>query len=129
MQHDLTMFEKKIIANIIKYANKNDLVEFLYRQYENLKVIKRTYTGVGFYTEFNLKEKSFNEDEDLSIKIGNIGANLKGLKNGAGFILYIENGEITMLEGYSYDEMWPESEEIEDLYLINNDGTIEKIVE
>ena len=28
------------------------------------------------------------------------------MENGAGFVLYIQNGKLEMLEGYSYDEKW-----------------------
>ncbi|SMN17490.1 hypothetical protein CRYPA_7 [uncultured Candidatus Thioglobus sp.] len=34
-------------------------------------------------------------------------AEINDLKYGAGFLLYIENNGLKMLEGYSYDEKWP----------------------
>lgn len=127
MQNKLTALENKIIKCIIEHISEKNLVYQLNEQYKNLKVTKRIYTGVGFYTEFSLENENVEKDKKLSIAIGNVGANLNGLKNGAGFILYIKNGEITMLEGYSYDEVWPQSEKIKELYLINNDGSIKKI--
>jgi hypothetical protein len=36
-------------------------------------------------------------------------AEVDGLKHGAGFALWIENGMLATLEGFSYDERWPET--------------------
>jgi hypothetical protein len=40
--------------------------------------------------------------------IGDVGAEFPALKHGAGFVLFVRGGVITMLEGYTYDEAWPE---------------------
>ncbi len=45
----------------------------------------------------------------LDIKFGDVIGDIPGLASGAGFLLYIKNGVLDMLEGYSYDEPWPES--------------------
>jgi len=29
------------------------------------------------------------------------------MAHGAGFVLYIEHGRLSMLEGYGYDDPWP----------------------
>lgn len=41
--------------------------------------------------------------------IGEVGAEFPGLQHGAGFLLFIRGGVVTMLERYTYDESWPES--------------------
>jgi hypothetical protein len=41
--------------------------------------------------------------------LGDIGADIPGLAHGAGFVLFVRGGVISMLEGFSYDEKWPES--------------------
>ncbi len=46
-----------------------------------------------------------------SVKFGDVIAEIPGLSGGAGFLLYIENGILDVLEGYSYDEPWPTSTE------------------
>ena len=45
------------------------------------------------------------------MKFGDVIAEIPGLSGGAGFLLYIENGILDVLEGYSYDEPWPTSTE------------------
>lgn len=34
-------------------------------------------------------------------------AAIGGLGHGAGFVLYVKDGRLDALEGYSYDEPWP----------------------
>jgi hypothetical protein len=35
-------------------------------------------------------------------------ARMEGLEHGAGFMLFIDDGVLVMLEGYTYDEPWPQ---------------------
>jgi hypothetical protein len=35
-------------------------------------------------------------------------AKFSGLSSGAGFLLYVQDGVLHMLEGYTYDEPWPQ---------------------
>jgi hypothetical protein len=41
---------------------------------------------------------------------------MDGLEHGAGFELLVKDGYLRMLEGYSYDEPWPDSIHTFDLY-------------
>lgn len=44
------------------------------------------------------------------IRFGDVLADLDGLEHGAGFVLFIDNGLIGMLEGYSNTgEAWPDT--------------------
>lgn len=69
----------------------------------------REMTGTGFFTEFKLSPNA-KPLPALSgkIKIGDVLATAKGLRGGMGFILDINNGFIELLEGYTYDEPWPD---------------------
>ncbi|HSU05754.1 MAG TPA: hypothetical protein VLI93_09290, partial [Acetobacteraceae bacterium] len=44
-----------------------------------------------------------------TFSFGDIQAMIPGLTFGAGFVLHVRNGAIEFLEGYSYEEPWPES--------------------
>jgi hypothetical protein len=39
--------------------------------------------------------------------IGDVSGELEGLANGAGFVLFIRDGRLKMLEGFTFDEPWP----------------------
>ena len=39
---------------------------------------------------------------------GDFAFQLEGLYNGGGYVLFIRDGKLNFLEGYAYDEPWPE---------------------
>ena len=42
--------------------------------------------------------------------IGGVGASFPSVERGAGFLLFIRSGVVTMLEGFTYaDDQWPEN--------------------
>jgi len=88
-------------------AEEGDEFCILREQLKETSVCQRELTGAGFYTMFVIPEKVRKLKNCQSLKFGDIEAEIYGLKNGAGFLLYIENGCLHMLEGYSYDELWP----------------------
>jgi len=42
------------------------------------------------------------------------------LEHGAVFVLFVENGAIYVLEGFSYDEKWPEAMTNFELHYLND---------
>jgi len=77
----------------------------LLSQLENASIIKRTFTGVGFYTDFYIDEKATGDD----MHIHGAGCILN-VSIHIGFILFVEKGQISQLEGYTYGfEHWPET--------------------
>src|SRR5262245_41914223 len=79
------------------------------QQLEYASITKREHTGVGFFTEFALSEHAPVRRDLPDATLGNVRAELPGLEHGAGFLLFIRDGVVTMLEGYTYaDDQWPE---------------------
>jgi hypothetical protein len=70
------------------------------------RVAERKHTGVGFFCDFELDESAPTLPGDL--QIGDVFGELEGLAHGAGFVLFIRDGRISMLEGFTFDEPWPE---------------------
>lgn len=97
-------FENDVITAIIN--KESEISENLYMQYIHSKVISREFTGYGFYTMYSVDPKYKNKIVKNAM-LGEINATLNDLKHGAGFILYINNGLIDMLECYTYDEKFP----------------------
>ena len=124
MGKKLTFFEKTIIESIIKSIDESDYKYNLVKQYENMEVQERTYTTTGFFVDVYIKANSFSIGEDIQMELGSIYAEIKGLKMGAGFILFIRNGLIKMLEGYCYDELWPKNTKINRIYKVKKDGSL-----
>jgi hypothetical protein len=78
-------------------------------QLEGLVVTRRDLTGVGFFTELaGSKTTPTGSVASADLQFGDVEADIEGLRHGAGFLLYVEGGRLHTLEGYSYDERWPD---------------------
>lgn len=102
----LSLFEKAILEKLL-FGNIPEIIT-LRRQVDLCKVVKREKTGFGFYTTFTLPENT-SRIIGLNAKFGDVVGEIEGLRYGAGFLLYVSDGTLDMLEGYSYDEPWPSS--------------------
>jgi hypothetical protein len=71
-------------------------------------VVSREYTGVGFFCHFAVSEETPSLPQTANFELGDVSAEIKGLAQGAGFVLFVRNGRMVTLEGFSYDEPWPE---------------------
>ena len=107
MDKNFNQLEFDVMKKII---NEDPAIsEILMRQYSSAKVIKREFTGAGFFTDFEIADEDSRISEQFNATIGNTQARLEGLKHGAGFILFVKDGLIEMLEGYTNgNEPWPE---------------------
>lgn len=70
-----------------------------------LLVESREFTGVGFFTRF--AKLSVPGLALGTSQLADVHADIPLLEHGAGFILFVENGRLDMLEGFCYDESWP----------------------
>ncbi|MBE7439210.1 MAG: hypothetical protein HS115_12195 [Spirochaetales bacterium] len=99
----LNALESAAIATLILGEEE---AQFLQAQLELAIIRSREATGVGFFTEIDTPQ-SLSTPSKKSYQLSNAVADIKGLKNGAGFVLYVENGLMRCLEGFAYDEVWP----------------------
>ena|ERR1051326_6409283 len=102
----LTPFEQAAINELL---SQEPAASGLWRQAFSLRVRSRESTGSGFYTHFEIPEGILPLSSGARKFLRNVGAHISGLKNPVGFILLIQDGVITMLEGFSYGEPWPKS--------------------
>ena len=98
-------FEKIIIDDIIsQYPEYSDKLR---RQYDSGTVVGRNMTGKGFFTDYEIGDRSASLGDGVNMQLGEDQWNINGLKYGSDYILWIKNGFITQLEGFSYEEPWP----------------------
>jgi hypothetical protein len=81
-------------------------LQVLRLQLQSCSVVQRQSTGCGFYTTLSVPD-DIERVSNLTATFGDVVANIAGLKNGAGFLLFIKDGALDMLEGFSFDEPWP----------------------
>lgn len=77
------------------------------QQLAHATVAKREFTGVGFFTEFALPADAPVRHDLADLVIDDVGVEFPSLQHGAGFVLFIRGGAVSMLEGFTYDEAWP----------------------
>ena len=96
-------FERTVIGHILK-KEAPEYNEHL----PHLLVDRRENTGAGIYVYFKYSEKpTLFSSENRTIG-QSVYAEIEGLEGGAGFMLYIDEGRITMLESFSHgSEAWP----------------------
>ena len=77
-------------------------------QLPHLTVMKREYTGAGFYSGFAVSDATLRAPlRPGRLIFGDVEGSTPKLIHGAGFLLYIDDGRLHMLEAYSYEEAWP----------------------
>jgi hypothetical protein len=80
----------------------------LRRQFGMAIILTRKMTGHGFYTEFGVPENVTRLADNRSFWFGTVYAEVPGLAQGAGFQLHIKDGAADTLEGFCFDEHWPD---------------------
>jgi hypothetical protein len=80
-------------------------------QYENAEVAETRMYRRGFDVRFRMKEDSPAVTVEGQRTYGTVSAQIPGLLNGMGFILWVKDGMIQRLEGYSYEEDLPDTVE------------------
>ena len=79
-----------------------EVADALAGQQGKVRVTARENTGAGFYTTLDIPHRL--PIEGVASPLGDVGATVVGLQHGMGFLLWLRNGHIHKLEGYSYGE-------------------------
>ncbi|OGV53508.1 MAG: hypothetical protein A2017_15880 [Lentisphaerae bacterium GWF2_44_16] len=98
--------EKAVIDLILQ---KEDTL--LRKQFANSRVLSREFTGTGFYTNYEVPDLSLCSSPQLNTVLPE-NACVEAIINGLtamGFVLFIRDGKISFLEGYTYGEEMPEN--------------------
>jgi len=96
-------FEQAVLEKLL--AGEHPLLKQLREQLIGCRVRRREFTGAGFYTYFSVE--NIPVAVDAKVRFGDVLAEVEGMVHGAGFVLYVEHGRLSVLEGYGYDEPWP----------------------
>ena len=94
-------FEQDVIKKILEQNNPANAI--LKEQYQRAR-ISREYTGVG---TFSIPE-NLPHTEIKDFQINNLLCDLNGIHQFGGFVLYVKNGSLSCLEGYGFDQEWPQ---------------------
>ncbi|MCJ8337088.1 MAG: hypothetical protein MJK10_01330 [Pseudomonadales bacterium] len=125
--NNLTKLEKDVLKMLLD--GEDGVLLNLKAQLDLVSVENRKLSGVGFFTNLVVPQscKASATNSSLEFRIGDVHADIEGLDFGAGFILYVEDGIIKMLEAYSYDEPWPLTIDFFKLTYVNGQRDLEKL--
>jgi hypothetical protein len=79
-----------------------EVADALAGQQGKVRVTVRENTGAGFHTTLDASRGS--PIRGVTSPLGDVGATIVGLQHGMGFLLWLRDGHIHQLEGYSYEE-------------------------
>jgi hypothetical protein len=109
-----TELEKAVIASMLadcELKPSRSTVNFV-----AVTVSDREFTGAGFLTEFERSEELKLFDDGVSLRWGKVGARLNASKLETGYLIYVDDGYVTAVEGYTYGDEWPNEVEQIELY-------------
>ena len=110
------------------FEGKHPVLAALRKQMENSIVSSRELSGTGFFTHFKVEPRvSPIPSEIKNIQFGDVTAEITGLQHGAGFVLFVKNGYLDVLEGYTYGEDWPK--EIKNFTLTCDEPNRKKLID
>ncbi len=105
MADALSLLERDVIAAIL--APDHPVMNALRRQVERCQVASRQMTGVGFITELDVATDAAPAPvKPGRMDLGDVTATIEGLEHGAGFVLFVQDGVLDVLEGFAYAEPW-----------------------
>lgn len=89
-------------------AGDHPTCAILREQYARAIIDRVELTGVGVFVAFKVPP-DVERTAPANFAGGNVNVQIEGVRNGAGCILFVRDGILSMLEGYTYsDEEWPE---------------------
>ncbi|WP_136479695.1 hypothetical protein EPD62_002195 [Acetivibrio thermocellus] len=117
-------FEKKLMKMLL--SGDDEVLNKLRKQYEVAKIASREFSDAGFYTSFLVENRNDLCIKNKSFHIGDVDGNIDGIEGAVGFVLYVKNGYITLLEGYTNAvDTWPKS--YDEIVLSYDSGEIRNI--
>jgi hypothetical protein len=106
---DIIEFEKRVMTALL--AGDDPILAILRNQYAVATVSDRKFSGVGFFTTYSIPPH-LPRVEPHNFHIGDIHVEVSGVSAGVGIVLFVRDGAIDFLEGFTYDGPWPDSLEL-----------------
>jgi len=110
MEERMNDLERAVVEKLLD--GEHPALPMLREQASKAGIVDRKNTGVGVFTKFRVPlDVGRADNTNPRASIGDIEASIPGLRHGAGFVLFLRDGYIDTLEGFTYDEPWPSSTE------------------
>jgi hypothetical protein len=104
-----TLLESQVLARFL--VGDEPSLAVLRQQLGHLVVTSRESSSAGFSTHFRITIAAHGLVPPVSSQLNDVFFQTPKLENGGGFVLRIAKGYLELLEGYTFDEPWPETME------------------
>ena len=109
-------------------AGDDPVIATLRSQYAVAAVVNRKFSGVGFFTTYSVPSQ-LPRVKPPNFEVGDIQIEVLGVSAGVGTVLFVRDGKIDFLEGYTYVGPWPDNLELISLkYVRQKPGALNEIV-
>jgi hypothetical protein len=102
---ELTKLERAVLDKFL--CGEHPLLAVLRQQAAACKAVSREVTGAGFFTQLDVGDAPLADE--LKGQVWDVMAEIPGSTPGAGFLLYVEQGRLDMLEGFTYENLMLDS--------------------
>jgi hypothetical protein len=109
-----TELEKAVIESMLADRELRPLR--LTVNFDTVTVSDREFTGAGFLTEFERSQELKLFDDGVSLRWGKVGARLNASRIETAYLVYVDDGYLTSVEGYTYGDEWPSRIDRMELY-------------
>ncbi len=99
-------FEQAVMHKIMEHDTA--INKILREQYKRAHIQDRSFSGVGFFTDFIVPNNIPHIIQHVEYDYGDVKAIINDI-DGYGFILFIDDGVMTLLEGYTWRDSWPDT--------------------
>ena len=89
-------------------AGPDPILGELRLQFEASSAGQREWTGVGFWLAITTPPDTVPLPLEKDLYLSDVGAELEGVEHGVGFVLHVFDGLLGQLEGFTYDQPWPD---------------------
>jgi hypothetical protein len=115
---ELNALELTVLSLLL--AGDDPVLALLRAQSEAATIASREMTGVGFYTNFVVPE-SVDRTVPQNFVLDDVFGTFTGSDTDAGFLLFVRNGVVSCLEGFTYgDEGWPTEPRLIEAYYMHH---------
>jgi len=83
---------------------------------EKINVVARDFTGVGFLTHLEPSEETKLFEDGINLRWGQVGARLNTPRVETAYVVYVDDGYVKTIEGYTYGDDWPDPIDSFELY-------------
>jgi hypothetical protein len=102
----LTPMETEALRLLL--AGESEPLAVLREQAKTAEAKSREFTGAGFFTKIAVSDSAPRLAPKTVLRLKDAVGTARNLKHGFGLVLFVDDGALDTLEGFTYDEPWPE---------------------